>query len=181
MPEWLTSLFGGLDDDVELRLGVGGEAVEGDDDRQAVLAGILDVSLQVADALGDQVQVLALVRMVQGLACRHCWAATVHLQRSHCTPNEQPSERAPEKSDKKKEVNCSMNCPPGGGGGGSGIGGPCLVKSLPGVAEFSALKLDHPAETPGMPAEIDITFSTMQATPSLGQQRGWQVGLARAA
>ena len=73
-------LHGALADQLDLRVGVGGEAVDGHDHRDAELAGVLDVLQQVGQALLQQLEVLLLVGLVQRLAGDDLGATAVHLE-----------------------------------------------------------------------------------------------------
>lgn len=78
-----SGLEGGGFDDAQLRLRVGREAIDAHDDGHAKLARILDMLLHVADALGDEVQVLLAVFGGDGLAGCDLGAVAVHLERAH--------------------------------------------------------------------------------------------------
>lgn len=66
---------------LQLRVRVGGKAVDGDDHRHAVLAHVLNVPGQVAAALGDQLNVLCFIGMVQRRARNHLQGSVQQQQR----------------------------------------------------------------------------------------------------
>ena len=71
---------GGLLDHRVFRFGVGGEHVHRDDDGDAKLFGVLDVSGEVRDALLDEFDVFVGVLVRQGLARGHRGPAAVELE-----------------------------------------------------------------------------------------------------
>lgn len=69
-----------LGDEGDFGVGVGGEAVDGDDDLDTDLLGVLDVTLEVGATLLKELEVLARVDLVEGLAGGNLGSTAVHLE-----------------------------------------------------------------------------------------------------